>query len=114
MNNRSYLSEQVLIDLLADTGAELWPQLSQCFIDETQARINEVEAWSGDRQQLLRESHTLCSSAATFGALAISDLAAEIEQRAMTEEVYLLEQKIKKLAPIWRETRQALQAFGNK
>ncbi|TCI03969.1 Hpt domain-containing protein [Corallincola luteus] len=112
--NTSCLSEETLEKLLADTGIALWPQLRTCFIDEAQSRVEALSNCSNDRQLLLRESHTLCTSGATFGAIVLSECAGRIEGLALAGSPEEINELIAQLERLWQQTQSELLAYQPK
>jgi len=86
INDNDYISEKVLYQLIEDTSLTAVNRMMAVFVSETNKRIQsmvtliENENW----QELGKEAHSLKSSAASYGALALSSLAEKIE-RDMSE-----------------------------
>ncbi len=76
-----YVSEKVLYQLIEDTSLSAVNRMMTVFTSETNKRIQSmVELISNkDWKELGREAHSLKSSAASYGALALSSLAEQIE-----------------------------------
>lgn len=81
INNVDYISEKVLFQLIEDTSLAAVNRMMAVFISETKKRIGSMlhlidrEDWV----ELGKEAHSLKSSAASYGALALSKLAERIE-----------------------------------
>ena len=80
-NDNDYISEEVLFQLIEDTSLSAVNRMMAVFISETNKRIDSMVELiaSEDWQELGKEAHSLKSSAASYGALALSSLAAKIE-----------------------------------
>ena len=93
MSNEAQTSEQtaqspvmdtrVFEQLARDTSAEIVPKMLAAFCRETRSRIDILrqigEHEPTDFKQLQHEAHTLKSSAATFGATELNQIAAAVE-----------------------------------
>lgn len=97
------MSEDVQIDvavyqvLCAELGDEDAAEVLQTFLDDTSSKFAGLDAKLDDRAELTREAHSIKSSAATFGFVALSKLAREIEvgaPRLNDETIRLLLQKM--------------------
>ncbi len=70
-----------LLQLIEDTSLSAVNRMMAVFISETNKRIDSMVELiaSEDWQELGKEAHSLKSSAASYGALALSSLAEKIE-----------------------------------
>ena len=77
-----YISEKVICQLIEDTSLAAVNRMMSVFVSETNKRIQmmikyiEQEDWV----ELGKEAHSLKSSAASYGALSLSELAEKIEK----------------------------------
>ena len=84
-DTEEYISEKVLSQLIEDTSLAAVNRMMVIFVSEINKRIDsmnlliEAEDWA----ELGKEAHSLKSSAASYGALTLSTLAAKIEYDAM-------------------------------
>ena len=76
-----YISEKILKQLIEDTSISAVQRMASVFETETQKRIDIMLALieTKDWPELKKEAHTLKSSCASYGALALSNLAMQIE-----------------------------------
>jgi CheY-like chemotaxis protein/HPt (histidine-containing phosphotransfer) domain-containing protein len=72
------LDREVLAQLAQDLEAELLADVLRQFVEETQERVARI-AEETDRAVLMREAHTLKSTAGTFGARALYSAARALE-----------------------------------
>jgi len=98
-------SESLLIDesmikqLENDTSSELMPSMIKIFIEELNRRVNSLAACIEKElyDQIEKESHALKSSAKTFGAVKIADLASEIDTLCKNGSFSLVSEKTRLL-----------------
>lgn len=78
----SFIDESALQELSKETGIEILPELVQCFIDDTGSRKIEIlqSIKDQDAQLLESQTHSLGSSAATFGAMSLHHLCRKVEK----------------------------------
>ena len=72
------LDREVLAQLAQDLDAELLADVLRQFMEETRERVARI-AGESDRAVLMREAHTLKSTAGTFGARALCSAARALE-----------------------------------
>ncbi len=87
------LDERVIAALASDLSAELMPEVVATFVEEARERIVAIEraVATGDGALAADEGHTLKGSAATFGAVALHDIALAIEQAGQGGDLAALE-----------------------
>ena len=88
-----------LVESFADNGAESLSQLADA-------------AGSGDLEVLRRSAHTLKSNAASFGAMELSRLCAELEAQARAEAIDDVAGQIAAITQEFESALDALQAQG--
>jgi HPt (histidine-containing phosphotransfer) domain-containing protein len=78
------IDSDTLALIAAATDRATLTRLMGIFIDDTNQRLERLQALAAapDCAHLAREAHALKGSAASMGAAAIADAAAELEQRA--------------------------------
>lgn len=83
------IEEKLLIELSNETGKEIFPELVQCFLDDTAARkIGLLDAYTKQNDSELKaQVHSLGSSAATFGAIQLHNLCRNIENQLRDKNV---------------------------
>lgn len=98
------LSEQV--------GKESLPILIETFLSELSSRLKRMQdiAGSGNLEDLAREAHPLKSSAGSFGAIGVSQLANQIETAVRQGDSHSAERALKRLLDIEDKTRSELHA----
>ena len=103
------LGEAVLDQLRQDTGDDIIQFLVEDFLSELGKRLIALQeaAAAKDLGQVRHEAHTVKGSAATFGALSLSQAAKETEYAATDENQALAEERLKKLLVIAEETKVA-------
>ena len=103
------LGEAVLDQLRKDTGDDIIQFLVEDFLSELGKRLIALQeaAAAKDLGQVRHEAHTVKGSAATFGALSLSQAAKETEYAATDENQALAEERLKKLLVIAEETKVA-------
>ena len=88
--HRPVLDAGVFEQLARDTSPEVVPKMLAAFSQETQGRIDTLkqlaDAGGTDQEQLQREAHTLKSSAATFGATELQEIAQDVEMACRAGE----------------------------
>ena len=87
--------------LAADVGADNLGDLMQSFLETSRQRIEAISAAAetGDLAVVEKHAHALISSAGTFGALRVSELARKIEAACMAgnhETVLRLHDELRK------------------
>lgn len=82
----NYVSVEVLSQLIEDTSLIAVNRMMDVFISETNKRISSMDRLiqSEDWVELGKEAHSLKSSAASYGALQLSQLAEKIERDTST------------------------------
>jgi len=75
------LCEKTLQQLADDIGSELLPELFNVFIEENSPQLASLkrDSDSWDLSQLQSLSHTLKSSAASYGGLRLAELATQLD-----------------------------------
>jgi HPt (histidine-containing phosphotransfer) domain-containing protein len=104
------LDAEIIADLRSE-GDELLQDLIALFLSETPERLTTLAASidAGNSQEAERAAHTLKSSAATLGALALSAAAAAAEAAAREGR---LEEVARLQAPLRAEAERALAALS--
>ena len=99
-----------------DTGDDIIQFLVEDFLSELDKRLIAIQeaAKAKDLHQVRHEAHTVKGSAATFGALSLSQASKETEYAATDEDHALAEQKLKRLLVIAEETKVAFAAWFKK
>jgi HPt (histidine-containing phosphotransfer) domain-containing protein len=77
----AHLDFAQLDQLALEGGAELVVELSHIFIEDVSARLKLLEqaCAQGDERALRRVAHRIRGGSGTFGALGLSEIAAELE-----------------------------------
>jgi len=80
-SNRNAIDWTILNDLKKEAGEDQFGELLTCFTDDAKIRILEIKKGFIERDMTLLEdqSHSLGSSAATFGAVTLHSLCRELE-----------------------------------
>lgn len=100
--------------LVEDTGAEMLPILLDSFTENAAARCAAIIAahGAGVPAAMADEAHALKSSAASFGAVALSDLAKQIEAAGRGGDVDTATDQVSQLTTVHAEAIEALQAHA--
>ena len=83
------LDTGVFEQLARDTSEEIVPRMLTAFCMETRTRLEALKQLgegTNDIERLQREAHTLKSSAATFGAIELQRVAADVEAACRSNE----------------------------
>lgn len=107
------IDSAVVETLRAELDQETFSMLLGTFVAETKARIDRIvmAARERNRNALSRETHALKSGAATFGAMNLSRLAADIERATQTDGALPADADIHALALNAGAACDALQAL---
>ncbi len=111
------MEEQAIIDLptyhqLKELmGADFVVELTDTFIIETSALIEQLgqALHSSEATPFGRYAHSIKSSSASFGALALSQLARELEMMGKANDLTGAGQKFEKLAADFLQVKQKLE-----
>jgi HPt (histidine-containing phosphotransfer) domain-containing protein len=78
------IDRELLGGLEADTSRELMPDLIDVFVKSADGRVAQIATHSetGNLDGIAAEAHALKSSSATFGAVTVRRLSAELEAAA--------------------------------
>lgn len=86
MDVDAVLDRRTIDELLASTGGDpaFLAELIDAFLDDAPAQLEAIRgaAAAGETDAIVRPAHTLKSSAATFGAMALADRCRELEAGA--------------------------------
>jgi HPt (histidine-containing phosphotransfer) domain-containing protein len=109
----SLLDVQAIEHLAADVTPEVFPEMMQTFIDEMIMRADTITArLEVESLVVLRdEAHTLKSTAVTFGALCMHELARDLEAACRAEHRGLVVRLGKELEVVLQHTLSAYQAY---
>ena len=79
--DKTVIEKQVIDQLLADTGEEIFQRVLHLFVEETRRRIAVIEQArnKADASQIEKEAHAIKSSAASVGAISLGELAKQLE-----------------------------------
>lgn len=82
------LDEAVFDELLSAVGEASLAKMMQVFYHETIMRVNTLKALTpqGSRHDIETEVHTIKSSAGSFGAKTLADVAVRLEAASRTED----------------------------
>ena len=103
--------EQTIVQQLkVDVGDELSKSLMNVFINESTKIVEQLQSLPIDDQQVILLSHSLKSSAKTYGALILGNLCEQIEMSAKAGDSDALSQAMADLPDIANKTfSQAIQ-----
>jgi HPt (histidine-containing phosphotransfer) domain-containing protein len=97
------------------SDADFLAEMLDTYFDDSPKQIAAMEAAlaAGDAEGLRRAAHSLKSNSATFGALAFSAQAKEIEMMAKQGELPAAEAKVASLAAEYPRVELALRELQN-
>jgi HPt (histidine-containing phosphotransfer) domain-containing protein len=98
--------------LPSERRSSLLPELVETFADVSSRLVREIREGhrDGDAEAVRRAAHFLKSSAAQLGALRLSELARELEERAREAGLSSLEDRVHALVAAADVARDALAA----
>lgn len=105
--NPPLLDRQTLEELRAAVGSGRLLALVTAFVEESRIRIARMLAQPHDPRRIVDEAHTLTAAAATFGALALRDAAAALEEAARHAPLPELARQAAALSPLVERTAAA-------
>jgi len=107
------LRVRVLDELVQETNASLIPKFLALFFKDIPERMERVEKAVVDKDWVVlqREAHTIGSSSATFGAIALHDHARVIEGLCIEKKYDEATSKVPHLHDLVEKTFTALQAY---
>jgi HPt (histidine-containing phosphotransfer) domain-containing protein len=107
------LDHGVLERLAMDTSPAVAPHLIEMFLADCAERCSHMARAlaTEDRETIERQSHTLASSAVTFGAMRLHHRAAEIEEACKRGDWTLALERAGTMADLGRVTAQAMEAY---
>ena len=82
MTEMPVLDKDVFDELIAQLGSEDTAEVLQAFLADTFGKVNAIASGLLDRPTIMREAHSIKSSAAAFGFSCLSLRARELELRA--------------------------------
>lgn len=111
-----FLQETVLEDLASDTDLSLLPDLIETYLTSLNERVATLKtAVDGpDLEVIELESHSLKSSSASFGALRMRNVVAEIEKAAASGDAGLAVDLISDIGKVHEITVSALETYSAK
>lgn len=113
--NTSVLNQKKIEGLSAEIGSENIPILLDIFIGEMGIYIDNLINIQGVEQQVyLKEiSHALKSSAASFGAERLCELAISIDKKAKLNQCQDLENEVSAMLALLQITREVYSSWAN-
>ncbi len=105
-----HFDKAVLLQLAEETGPDVIPGLVGSFLGDLESRVEKitVAVEAADLQTLEFETHTLGSSAATFGAMKLHHLARNIEAACQAKDEKRALELAATLADVAKQASQAL------
>lgn len=107
-----WLDDQALTTLGEDTDPALVPKMVSVFLEELRSRAAAMATGleEGDADRLGREAHALKSSAATYGAVRISDHATRVDDACKRQDHAVAREHARRLVAAVEPTVDALSA----
>ena len=109
----SVIDLSVLQALEADTSRELVPELVDVFIKSADTRRDQISAdiGAGDLEGAAAQAHALKSSSATFGAMDVRRVSADLEAACIGGDRAESERLAQELMQELEHAKQALKAY---
>ena len=107
------IEKQILDDLIATTDVEFVKELIDAYLDDSPSLINEMKTalQGNDAATFRRAAHTLKSSSASMGAMALSEISSELEMIGKAEELDQVDGKLDQLISLFEQVEVELKAF---
>ena len=97
MTDSVQFDESVYQTLRTELGEEDALEVLRTFLDDTSSKFRKLGARIEDRAEIMREAHSIKSSAATFGFSALSQLARELEAGSVSMDLAQMQQYVVRL-----------------
>ncbi|HBC07195.1 MAG TPA: hypothetical protein DC046_06370, partial [Rhodospirillaceae bacterium] len=112
-NTSTPIDHQILAALEADTSRDLVPELIQVFVKSADNRIAQITAHmaADDLAGIAAEAHALKSSSATFGAVSVRRLCAELETASKNGDPVTAERLVAELIHALDAAKSDLAAY---
>jgi CheY-like chemotaxis protein len=107
------LDINTLEQLARDTSPEMLPRMLAAFLEEAASRVKAISQHLSPPavEQLQREAHSLKSSAGTFGAFELQQLALELELACRNGRLGDAEQTARSITKAWDEVALELDRY---
>jgi len=107
------LDINALEQLARDTSAELLPRMLEAFRTEASSRVQAIAQHLSPAapEQLQREAHSLKSSAGTFGALELQQLAHKLELACRNDQPGDIEETARSITGAWEQVKIELEIY---
>lgn len=104
------IDTEILGDLIVKVGAELLPQVIDVYLSEASAQVDAISAAarSGNCELVAKEAHSLKSSSAGLAAMAMAELASQLEQAGVELDLKKIVQEVVHLPSVFERTREEL------
>ncbi len=109
------LNQQKIDALSSEIGSDNVPLLLDIFLGEMGSYIDNLQNHSGEAQwnYLTEISHALKSSAASFGADRLCDLAIYIDKKAKKNQLSEDGNEVSRMIGLLRDTQDAYRSWSN-
>jgi CheY-like chemotaxis protein len=106
----SIVDTKILSVLIGNVGAERLPHIIDVYLSEIPAWVDAitVAAARGNCELVAKEAHPLNSSSASFGAMALAELASQLEQAGREHDLEKIALEVLHLPSLLEQTREAL------
>lgn len=100
-------------DWIDDYGADFLVELIDVYLDDTPTRLAQLRQAldGGDAETMTREAHTLKSSSANVGAMALSALAQQVELAGRNGRTDCVAGEIGRMSAIFARVKAILEAL---
>jgi len=107
------LDINTLEQLARDTSAEMLPRMLEAFRTEATSRVQTIAQHLSPAalEQLQREAHSLKSSAGTFGALELQQLAHKLELACRNDQPGDIEETARSIIEAWEQVNIELENY---
>lgn len=105
-HDKTYIDENVLAQLLEDTGATVVPVMMEVYFAETRDHLQRLSelATQPDLSEMQREAHALKSSSGTMGAVALQQGAKALEEACKANDDKCAVALVEQLQRVGRES----------
>lgn len=108
------LNQQKIDELSIEVGSDNVPMLFEIFLGEMETYLDNLQRYLGSDQLLyLQEiSHALKSSAASFGADCLCELATSIDHKAKADKLSVDGEEVNHMIDLLRNTRDVYRSWS--
>ena len=106
MSEAPLFDQAVYLDLVSELGREDTVEVLKAFLADTSRKMEIMASVPGDRSTIKRESHSLKSSAGTFGFAELAALARKLEASSETMSTAELQEFVQAIRQAFERTSE--------